>query len=290
MPARYDALMSITDYARIEQAILFIESNFRRQPPLEEIAAGVGLSPFHFQRLFRRWAGVSPKRFIQYLTANHAEGLLRQSRSLLDVTDEAGLSSPGRLHDLIVTIHGVTPGQLRADGAGLTIRFGIHPSPFGACLIAMTDRGICGLSFIHPDEREEAITALEQRWSEAILRERPGATRPMVERIFASSRKPADGPFDLFVKGTNFQIKVWEALLTIPTGAVASYQEIARRVGAPKAVRAVGTAVGQNPVSYLIPCHRIIRKSGAFGNYEGGVARKKALLGWEAARFQHPGP
>jgi AraC family transcriptional regulator of adaptative response/methylated-DNA-[protein]-cysteine methyltransferase len=278
--------MPATDYARIEQAILFIESNFRSQPALEEIAAGVGLSPFHFQRLFRRWAGVSPKRFVQYLTANHAESLLRESRNLLDVTDEAGLSSPGRLHDLIVTIHGVTPGQLRAGGAGLTIRFGIHPSPFGACLIAMTDRGICGLSFIQPDEREEAITALAHRWSEATLRERSGATRPVVERIFAASRKPADAPFDLFVKGTNFQIKVWEALLTIPPGAVASYQEIARRVGAPAATRAVGTAVGQNPVSYLIPCHRIIRKSGAFGNYGGGVTRKKALLGWEAARYQ----
>ncbi len=278
--------MSATDYARIEQAILYIESNVRRRPSLEEIAAGVGLSPFHFQRLFRRWAGISPKRFTQYLTANTAERLLRESRSLLDAADEAGLSSPGRLHDLIVTIHAVTPGQLKSRGAGLTIQYGVHPTPFGDCLLAVTERGICWLSFITPRDRDAAVADLRQYWAGARLHERPQVTRPVAERIFRLSQR--GGVIDLFVQGTNFQVKVWEALLTIPPGAVASYQEIARKIGAPTATRAVGTAVGQNPVSYLIPCHRIIRKSGAFGNYGGGVARKKALLGWEVARFQHP--
>ncbi len=277
--------MSVADYARIEKAILFIESNFRSQPSLEEIAAGVGLSRYHFHRLFRRWAGISPKSFIQYLTARHAEGLLRESRNLLDVSYEVGLSGAGRLHDLIVKIHGVTPGQLKALGAGLTIRFGIHPSPFGACLVSVTDRGICGLSFIGPEGREEAIADLRRRWGHAVLQERPGVTQPVVDRIFAASRNPAGAAFDLFVAGTNFQIKVWEALLRIPPGSVASYAEIARRIGAPGAARAVGAAVVQNPVALLIPCHRVIRKSGAFGEYRWGAARKKAILGWEAARL-----
>jgi len=284
------------DYTRIEQAILFIDSNVRRRPSLQEIAAGVGLSPFHFQRLFRRWAGISPKRFIQYLTVNTAERSLRESGTLLDAADEAGLSGPGRLHDLMVTIHAVTPGQLKSRGAGLTIRYGIHPTLFGNCLLAVTERGICWLSFINPRDRDDAVADLRHYWSGAILQEQPQATQPAADRIFRASyngdnggqhgRHDRPGPFHLFVQGTNFQVKVWEALLTIPPGAVASYQEVARRIGAPAAVRAVGTAVGQNPVSYLIPCHRVIRKSGAFGNYGGGVARKKALLGWEAAHFQ----
>jgi AraC family transcriptional regulator of adaptative response/methylated-DNA-[protein]-cysteine methyltransferase len=280
--------MSTADYTRIEQAIQFINSNVRRRPSLEEIAASVGLSPFHFQRLFRRWAGISPKRFIQYLTADAAMRLLRESHSLLDAADEAGLSGTGRLHDLIVTIHAVTPGEMKSRGEGLTIRYGIHPTPFGAALLAVTERGICWLSFISPRDRDGAITDLQRYWSGAVLEEQPAATRPLAERIFRASHHGER--FNLFVHGTNFQVKVWEALLTIPPGEVASYQAIARLVGTPNATRAVGTAVGQNPVSYLIPCHRVIRKSGAFGNYGGGVARKKALLGWEAARAPHPEP
>jgi AraC family transcriptional regulator, regulatory protein of adaptative response / methylated-DNA-[protein]-cysteine methyltransferase len=270
-----------TDYARIEKAIVFIQTNVHRRPSLEAIAAGVGLSPFHFQRLFRRWAGISPKRFVQYLTADEAERALRASASLLEAAEEAGLSSPGRLHDLIVAIHAVTPGELKRRGEGLTIRYGVHPSPFGECLLAVTERGICWLSFIDPRDCDGAVADLRRYWSGALLQERTDATRSVAERMFRSSNR--GGRYDLFVHGTNFQIKVWEALLTIPPGAVASYQEIARRIGAPKATRAVGTAVGQNPVSYLIPCHRVIRKSGAFGRYGGGAVRKMALLGWEAA-------
>ena len=190
----------------------------------------------------------------------------------------------------MVTIHSVTPGQLKNRGAGLTIGFGIHPSPFGECLLAMTERGICWLSFIDPNDRQAAIAELAQQWRAALLQERPEMTRPVAERIFPSSRPSAGAPatpsIDLFVQGTNFQINVWEALLTIPPGSVASYEEMARRIGAPTATRAVASAIARNPVSFLIPCHRVIRKSGAFGNYRWGAARKKALLGWETARFQ----
>jgi AraC family transcriptional regulator of adaptative response/methylated-DNA-[protein]-cysteine methyltransferase len=279
--------MPASDYARIERAIHFIEANARRRPSLDEIAAGSGLSPFHFQRLFRRWAGLSPKRFIQYLTANTAERLLRESRSLLDAAEEAGLSGPGRLHDLIVAIHAVTPGQMKSRGKGLMILYGVHPTPFGNALLAVTERGVCWLSFLDPRDRDGALSDLHRYWSGAVLQEQPEATRPAAERMFTPTHR--GGRIDLIVYGTNFQVKVWEALLTIPPGAVASYQEIARRIGAPKATRAVGTAVGRNPVSYLIPCHRVIRKSGAFGNYGGGVARKKALLGWEAAHNRAAG-
>ena len=277
----------MTDYARIEKAILFIESHYRSQPSLDAIAENVGLSKFHFHRLFLRWAGISPKRFIQYLTAGLAERLLRESRNLIDATFEAGLSSPGRLHDLMVAVHGVTPGELKAEGAGLTIRFGVHPSPFGECFLAATEKGICALSFIDPSEFEKAVDDLKHRWRHARIQQKPDSTRPIAERIFNLTSHGMPGPLNLFVRGTNFQIKVWEALLRIPPGTVASYEEIAVTIGVPKAARAVGTAVSQNPVSYLIPCHRVIRKSGAFGEYRWGAARKKAILAWEAAR-SHP--
>lgn len=270
------------DYARIEKAILFLESHFRDQPTLQEIAASVDLSEYHFQRLFRRWTGISPKRFTQYLTAAYAERLLRQSRNLLDATYEAGLSSAGRLHDLFVALHAVTPGEVKESGAGLTIRFAVHPSPFGPCLFAITERGLCALAFLSPDEKSEAVADLARRWPAATLREEPAATRPLAEKIF--SKNGVARPIDLYVQGTNFQIKVWEALLRIPPGSVSSYETIAEQIGAPNASRAVGAAVGCNPIAFLIPCHRVIRKSGVIGSYRWGSARKKAILGWEAAR------
>ena len=273
--------MPTTDYARIEKAILFIEANLRRQPSLKAIAENTGLSEYHFQRLFRRWAGVSPKKFMQYLTAKHAEGLLRQSYSVLDVSDVVGLSGPGRLHDLIVNVHGVTPGQLKASGEGLMIRYGVHPSPFGECLIAVTDKGLCALEFIQPGGREKTVAKLRGRWNRAAFRESPEATRPLADRLFIRG----SGAFDLFVKGSAFQLKVWEALLRIPPGAVTSYERIAARIGTPRAARAVGAAVARNPVAFLIPCHRVIRKTGALGGYRWGETRKKAMLAWEAARF-----
>ena len=276
----------VTDYERIERAIRYLEENYQHQPSLKELAQNTGLSEFHFQRLFRRWAGVSPKRFLQYLTAGHAARLLRASRSNLEAAYEAGLSGGGRLHDLFINLHAVTPGELKRAGAGLTIQYGFHPSPFGECLIAMTARGVCHLGFLLPADRRAALAELAAEWPHARLKETPRVTAPLARRLF--TRVNGDAPsIDLHVRGTNFQIKVWEALLRIPPGGVVSYEDIARRIRAPRAVRAVANAVAHNPVAWLIPCHRVIRKSGALGGYRWGETRKKALLAWEAARAGH---
>jgi AraC family transcriptional regulator of adaptative response/methylated-DNA-[protein]-cysteine methyltransferase len=271
------------DYARIEQAIQFLEQNYRRQPELKEIAGHVGLSEYHFQRLFTRWAGISPKRFLQFLTVEHAKQLLAEQHNLLDVTYEAGLSSPGRLHDLFVTCEAITPGQFKKQGQGVIISYGFHPSPFGACLLATTSRGICGLSFVSA-HHEAALQELERLWPEANLAEDPAQTRPLARQIFAPVQNGAALP--VLLKGTNFQLKVWQALLKIPPGGMATYDEIATSIGRPGAARAVGNAVARNPVGFLIPCHRVIRKTGVSGQYQWGSARKKAILGWEAS---HPG-
>ncbi len=272
-----------TDYARIERAIRYLEENYRRQPNLKEMARGAGLSEFHFQRLFRRWAGISPKRFVQYLTAGHAVRMLRDSRTNLDAAYDAGLSGSGRLHDLLVNFHAVTPGELKRAGEGLTIHYGFHPSPFGECLIAVTARGVCHLGFAPPSDRDSALSELKKEWPRARFEEAARKTAPLARRLFARGNGHSPG-IDLYVRGTNFQIKVWEALLRIPSGSVVSYEDIAQRIGAPRAVRAVAGAVAHNPVAWLIPCHRVIRKSGALGGYRWGETRKKALLAWEAAR------
>ncbi len=265
-------------YKLIEQAIQYIEANVQRQPELEEIASAIGLSEYHFQRLFTNWTGVSPKRFMQFLTKEHAKQLLDQSENLLETTHKVGLSSLGRLHDLFVNTEAVTPGEYKSGGAGLTIRYGIHPSPFGKVLIATTERGICNLSFVDVSEGK-VIDKLVEDWQQAEMVEDYKATAPLVTRIF--SDLSTDSPLKLHLRGTNFQIKVWEALLSIPSGALTTYEHIAKQVGSPKAVRAVGTAVGHNPIAYLIPCHRVIRKSGDFGNYLYGSARKKVILARE---------
>lgn len=273
------------DYRRVEQALLFIDANLETQPGLKEIAASIGLSEFHFQRLFTRWVGISPKRFLQYLTKERAKELLQRSASLLDAAYAAGLSGPGRLHDLFVTYEAVTPGEYKQRGAGLTIAYGFHPSPFGECLLAATPRGICSLAFVAEGQRA-AREALQDRWPRASLVEDPAGTLPLVDGIFQRlDRRPA-GDLHLFLSGTQFQLKVWEALLSIPPGAVVSYEDIAVRIGLPGAARAVSNAVGQNPVPVLIPCHRVIRKLGEFGGYRWGPARKKALLGWELGRIE----
>ncbi|HSL92175.1 MAG TPA: methylated-DNA--[protein]-cysteine S-methyltransferase [Candidatus Limnocylindrales bacterium] len=278
--------MPPADYARIEKAILYIEKNFRRQPTLSEVARKVGLSEYHFHRLFTRWAGISPKRFLQFLTAEYARGLLRESPNLLDAAYGAGLSGPGRLHDLIVNVYAVTPGELKGEGAGLTIRYGVHPSPFGDCLLATTEKGICALSFLAGRRAGDAAEELRRRWGRAKMVEDPKGTKAVADRIFHPSRRGSAPPMNVIVKGTNFQLKVWEAIVRIPAGYVSSYQDVAARIGAPGAVRAVGTALARNPVAFLVPCHRVIRKTGAFGNYGGGTARKKAILAWESARFR----
>jgi len=271
------------DYLRIEQAIQYLEMHASAQPELSEIASAVGLSEYHFQRMFSRWAGISPKRFLQFLTKESAKQLLAKSENLLDTTYGVGLSSLGRLHDLFVTAEAVTPGEYKSGGAGLIIRYGLYDTPFGKALIAITDRGICHLGFVGGSEGK-AIDALVANWRQARMIEDYQATAPLVEPIFDLNRR-GDAPLHLHLRGTNFQLKVWEALLRIPPGAVTSYQGLAEQAGRPGASRAVGTALGRNPVAVLIPCHRVIRKLGEFGNYRYGAARKMALLGWEAAQL-----
>jgi AraC family transcriptional regulator of adaptative response/methylated-DNA-[protein]-cysteine methyltransferase len=263
-----------TDYARIEQAIRFIEDNAYRQPDLNEVAARIGLSEYHFQRLFTRWAGISPKRFLQFLTRENAKTLLARSGNLLDATYAAGLSSPGRLHDLFVQTEAVTPGEYKTKGAGVEISYGFHPSPFGECLLAITGRGICFLAFVDTD-RDSALEQLKQTWANAAFSEDPARTAPFIEKIFNPS---SSAPIPLHLRGTNFQIKVWEALLRLPPGQVTTYQTLADQVGSSRAARAVGNAVARNPLAYLIPCHRVLQKTGEFGNYRYGSARKKAIL------------
>lgn len=267
------------DYLRIEQAIQYLDNHYKDQPGLEELAASIGLSEFHFQRIFTRWAGVSPKRFLQFLTREGAKDLLNRSENLLDTTHQVGLSSLGRLHDLFVTTEAVTPGEYKSHGAGVTIRYGLHPTPFGKCLIGVTEHGVCHLSFVQTSEGD-AIDALVRQWEQAQMIEDHKATSPLVEPIFDLGQR-GKGSLQLHLRGTNFQLKVWEALLNIPAGAVTTYEGIASMIGSPGALRAVGTAVGHNPVAVLIPCHRVIRKTGGFGNYRYGAPRKKALLACE---------
>lgn len=277
-------MMPNADYARIERAIVFLRANQARRPSLAEAAAHIGLSSAHFQRVFTRWAGVSPKRFQQQETLEQAKALLAEPRSLLDVTYEAGLTSPSRLHDLFVSLDGVTPGEWRAAGAGVVVRWGVHPSPFGDCLVATTPRGVCGLVFV--EDGADARGELTRRWPLATLIEDAGATAPFAARLASGVR---DGePIRLAPVGTNFQLAVWRALLSVPEGQVVTYEKIAEAVCTRRAVRAVGTAVGANPIAVLIPCHRVIRKDGALGGYRWGVSRKQALLAREAVRATDP--
>jgi AraC family transcriptional regulator of adaptative response/methylated-DNA-[protein]-cysteine methyltransferase len=271
---------SSEDYLRIEQAILYLENHYKEQPSLEEVAANIGLSEYHFQRVFTRWAGVSPKRFLQFLTKEGAKDLLNRSENLLDTTHQVGLSSLGRLHDLFVTTEAVTPGEYKSHGEGVTIRYGIHLTPFGKCLIGLTEHGICHLGFVQTTEGD-AIDNLVAEWKEAKMIEDFRATAALVEPIFSLRFSDRIKPLNLHLRGTNFQLKVWEALLQIPTGTVTTYEGLAQRIGQPNASRAVGSAVGHNPIAVLIPCHRVIRKVGDFGNYRYGAQRKKALLARE---------
>jgi AraC family transcriptional regulator, regulatory protein of adaptative response / methylated-DNA-[protein]-cysteine methyltransferase len=281
MNPNIDFKQSSEDYLRIEQAILYLENHYKEQPSLEEVAANIGLSEYHFQRLFTRWAGVSPKRFLQFLTKEGAKELLGRSENLLDTTHQVGLSSLGRLHDLFVTTEAVTPGEYKTRGEGLTIHYGIHLTPFGKCLIGLTERGICHLGFV-PGSEGEAIDGLVNEWKEANMVEDYRSTAALVGPIFDLRYDTRiKQPLTLHLCGTNFQIKVWEALLQIPAGSATTYEGLAQRIGQPAASRAVGSAVGHNPIAVLIPCHRVIRKVGDFGNYRYGELRKKALLARE---------
>ncbi len=270
------------EYPVIEKALIYIENNFKQQPELEDIAKHIGLSPFHLQRTFKDWVGISPKRFLQFLTIVHARKLLHESRSVLDATYESGLSSPGRIHDLFISIDAVTPGEFKALGNGLHIDYGIHASPFGNCVIAVTKRGLCFMGFYSDGHNNNFENDMMDRFPNAQFEKNRDKTLSYFETIFNPDLKNRE--ISLFVRGTNFQIKVWEALLKIPAGSVFSYQDIARIIGKPQASRAVGSAVGSNPISYIIPCHRVIQNMGVFGDYHWGSYRKKAMLLWEAKK------
>ncbi|WP_441254323.1 bifunctional transcriptional activator/DNA repair enzyme AdaA [Aeromonas sp. A600620] len=275
----------MSDYARIADAIRFIASQVERQPTLDEIAAHVHLSPFHFQRLFSRWAGVTPKRYLQVLTLERAKALLQESRPLLEVADTLGLSSGSRLYDHFVQLEAVTPGEYKQRGAGLVIDHGVHDTPFGQAFVALTPRGVCNFSFLDEKAPEAPLANLARNWPEAELREAPSRTQGVIHTMFDGSKAP-DRPISLHVSGTNFQISVWRALLQIPPAKVVSYAQVANAVGNPKAARAVGLAVGANPVALMIPCHRVIQQNGKLGGYHWGETRKQAIHAWEAARYE----
>ena len=276
------------DYLRVEQAISYIEDNLLYQPNLDEIARSINLSPFHFQKLFTRWVGVSPKRYLQYLTKEYAKHLLEQ-RSTLDTSIAAGLSSPGRLHDLFVTWEGISPGEHKNRGENITFFYDEQPSPFGLCRIIVTERGIWRLEFASEKSAWTDLVQLQSAWPGAQWKRDSRTIQPYLEGVFSPYLDGKSTNLQLFVQGTPFQIKVWEGLLQIPAGTVLTYHDLAVQIGLPQANRAVGRAVGQNPLSVLIPCHRVISRQQGFGNYRWGSARKKAILAWELSRFGEMG-
>lgn len=269
-------------YNKIAAAVEFLTLNFKRQPELGEVAKAVHLSEYHFQRMFSEWVGISPKRFLQYLTADFLKAKLNETNNLIEAAEVAGLSTQSRVYDLFVTLEAVTPHEYKNQGANLLIYYGFHNTPFGECFLAATERGVCGLEFVERGTRENAIQQFKATWKKATIRLKPTYTQPLIEQIFNSISK--ERHLHLLVKGTNFQVKVWNALLKIPVGGVTTYERIADTIGHPRAVRAVGTAVGHNPIAYLIPCHRVIRKVGALGEYHWGRTRKQTIVGWEMAQ------
>lgn len=272
------------NYHRIEKAIQFLEENFQRQPELEEVAEKVHLSPFHFQRLFTEWAGISPKRFLQFLTVGFLKQRLRETKNLSEAAESAGLSSQSRVYDLFTTLEAVTPQEYKKQGEGLHIEYGIHDTPFGLCLIGTTERGICWFSFINTmDDARVSIEDMKTHWHNSVFHQNQDITSIFIQQIFHRNTS-SPTKLHLFVKGTNFQIKVWDALLKIPTGGVVTYQGIADEIGSPRAMQAVGSAVGSNHIAYLIPCHRVIRKDGVLGEYRWSATRKKSMIGWEMAK------
>lgn len=275
------------DYFRIAEAIAFLDR--RPDADLDEVAGAVGLSPFHFHRLFSRWAGTSPKRFQQFRNVVAARRLLGEGRSILDATYAADLSGPGRLHDLMVSVDAVSPGEYKSKGRGLTIRWAIHQGPFGEFLLGQSDRGVTTLKFLEGrSDKRELVDELRASWANAaVVEDLKGTAKSAGLVVRALANAPVESPqspIRLHLRGTNFQLKVWEALLRIPGGGTTTYEELATSLGTPEATRAAANAVAANPVVWLIPCHRVIRKSGAFGGYQGGEVRKRALLGWEAVR------
>jgi len=272
------------DYDLVRRAIAFISEHWRAQPEIEAIAEAVGVTPTELHHLFRRWAGLTPKAFLQALTLDHARALLRDSASVLDASYEVGLSGPGRLHDLFVTHEAMSPGEWKAGGEGLTISYGFHPSPFGAALVMATPRGLAGLAFADPGEETAALADMRARWPKARYVADAHTTAPLAQRIFDSTLWRPEQPLRIVLIGTDFEVRVWETLLRIPMGRAATYSDIAAKVCTRKAARAVGAAIGKNPVCFVVPCHRVIGKSGAITGYHWGITRKRAMLGWEAGK------
>jgi AraC family transcriptional regulator of adaptative response/methylated-DNA-[protein]-cysteine methyltransferase len=276
----------IKDYHRVEQAIRYIRQNVNNQPGLDTIAAHVGLSPYHFQRLFRQWAGISPKRYLEFLTVEHGKWLLACSRSVMQASLDLGLSSASRLHEQFICVHAMTPGEFKEQGRGLEILFGIHAGPFGDMLIAQTDKGVCFIAFVNTATKHNELARLKHGYGNATLRQADAETAATAQRIFQPVR-PGEPKIHLAIRGTNFQINVWRALLRIPYGQVISYQQLAGAAGRGDAVRAVANAVAANPVNVLIPCHRVLRASGEIGGFRGGTEIKKVLLAWEGYSTEH---
>ena len=269
------------DYERIKKAIEFINSNVEEQPLLKDVSEYIGLSEAHFQRLFSRWAGVTPKRYLQTITVEHAKKLLQKQKPVLDVSLSLGLSSSSRLHEHFIKLEAMTPGDYKTKGMGLDINYAAHSTPFGNMFIAVTKYGICKLSFIDESYEEELI-GLKNEWHNANLIHSDTFTKSTIEAMFNIDKRK-NNPLSILVSGTNFQIKVWKALLELPSASLSSYGDIAKIIGKPKAYRAVGTAIGQNPIAFLIPCHRVIQQSGKIGGYHWGEIRKHAIHAWEVA-------
>src|SRR5213592_158843 len=272
----------MNDYERVANVIRFLDRHHIDQPDLNELAAAAGLSPFHFHRLFSAWAGVTPKDFLQCLTLQHVKQLLLEGNNVFDAALNAGLSGPGRLHDLCVTLEAASPGEMKNGGAGMEIDYGFAETPFGEALIAETERGICYLSFVDGPGRNSARNLLTSQWPNAKLNRNDARIAELSAKIFTQVRDRASGPtLRAFVRGTPFQLRVWRALLRVPTGSLTTYGRLSAAIGQPRAARAVGSAVGANPISFVIPCHRVIRETGALGNYGGGRVRTRAIVGWE---------
>lgn len=271
-----------SDYEFVRRAIEYISRNWREQPSLDTIAGHVGLKPLSLQRLFSRWAGLSPKAFLQAVTLDHARSLLDESASVLDTSLEVGLSGPGRLHDLFVSHHAMTPGAYKSRGDGVAMRWGFHPSPFGRALVMATDYGLAGLGFADPGGDSDTLADMQRRWPRAEFEQDEEATGHYAQRIFDPREWRPDRPLRIVMIGSDFQLRVWETLLKLPLGHAATYSDIAAHIGAPRASRAVGAAVGRNPISFVVPCHRVLGKGGGLCGYHWGITRKRAILGWEA--------
>ncbi|NOT74670.1 MAG: methylated-DNA--[protein]-cysteine S-methyltransferase [Cyclobacteriaceae bacterium] len=273
------------NYQRIEEAIRYLEQNFQRQPELDEVAEKVHLSSFHFQRIFTEWAGISPKKFLQYLTVDFLKTRIQSSKNIVEAAESAGLSSQSRVYDLFTTLEAVTPQEYKLHGSGISIQYGFHETPFGTSLIGTTDRGVCWLSFVNiGDDPKIELDKMKDHWNQSVFHQDQALTSKFTDQIFGSERSASQNKIHVFVKGTNFQIKVWEALLRLPMGSVTTYQNIAEKIKNPKAMQAVGSAVGSNHIAYLIPCHRVIRKDGILGEYRWSAPRKKSIIGWEMAK------